>query len=225
MDERGLYHLSSRTVVFPTGSNELLLREWSSNCSVSEMERNSAGDSAIEIAERKGRRFGSSSVQYPTRPNLPSFYNPSAPTKRLERAILWRAIFKLAASRRERYYKVAIRHDFMFEWQKNILFMPREHKIQIFELTCIFFLLYGQQNTQSRGWKAGFNTNTGYQQKQNLPVPILQKGLHVTPSVRPKYIWINENSVANPDLNHRILLFLASFNYEPLKSVQHKHRK
>ena len=52
---------------------------------------------------------------------------------------------------RERYYKVAIRHDFMFEWQKNILFMPREHKIQIFELTCIFFLLYGQQNTQSRG--------------------------------------------------------------------------
>lgn len=36
--------------------------------------------------------------------------------------------------------------------------------------------------------KAGFNTNTGYQQKQNLPVPILQKGLHVTPSVRPKYI-------------------------------------
>lgn len=39
------------------------------------------------------------------------------------------------------------------------------------------------------------------------------------------YRWINENSVANPDLNHRILLFLASFNYEPLKSVQHKHRK
>lgn len=143
MDDRGLYHLSSRTVVFPTGSNELLLREWSSNCSVSEMERNSAGDSAIEIAERKGRRFGSSSVQYPTRPNLPSFYHPSAPTKRLERAILWRAIFKLAASRRERYYTVASRHDFMFEWQKNILFMPREHKIQIFELTCIFFLLYG----------------------------------------------------------------------------------
>lgn len=39
------------------------------------------------------------------------------------------------------------------------------------------------------------------------------------------YRWINENSVANPDLNDRILLFLASFNYEPLKSVQHKHRK
>ena len=33
--------------------------------------------------------------------------------------------------------------DFMFEWQEQILFLPREHKIHIFELPCnVFFIIW-----------------------------------------------------------------------------------
>ena len=50
--------------------------------------------------------------------------------------------------------------------RNEIMFVPLEHNIHIFELTCNLIFIIWTIDIHCRDWKAGFDTDTGYQYKQ-----------------------------------------------------------